>query len=193
MAEVAYQHIQRIGVPKWSAEDHALAKGLQTELDSPEKNGLSEKIDTVLEVRSFMGGGSDDIADISWSLPTITLGYPSNMPGLPGHHWANAVSMATPIAHKGITAGAKVEALTLLDLLNDPKIIEEAWTYYKTEQTKEVKYEPLIAPSDKPAITLNTEIMAKFRPDMKKYYYNPAKYKTYLEQLGIKYPTVRVK
>lgn len=193
MAEVAYQHIQRVGVPKWSAEDQALAKGLQTELDSPEKNGLSEKIDTVLEVRTFMGGGSDDIADISWSLPTITLGYPSNMPGLPGHHWANAVSMATPIAHKGITAGAKVEALTLLDLLNDPKIIEEAWKYYTTEQTKEVKYEPLIAPSDKPAITLNTEIMAKFRPDMKKYYYNPGKYKTYLEQLGIKYPTVKVK
>jgi aminobenzoyl-glutamate utilization protein B len=110
---------------------------------------------------------------------------------LPGHHWANAISMATPIAHKGITAGAKVEALTLLDMLNDPKIITEAWDYYKTVQTKDLKYEPLITPNDKPAITLNTEIMAKFRPQMKAFYFNPTKYKTYLEQLGIQYPTVR--
>jgi aminobenzoyl-glutamate utilization protein B len=26
---------------------------------------------------------------------------------------------------------------------------------------------------------------------MKKYYYDPSRYKTYLDQLGIKYPTVR--
>ena len=191
IAEVAYKHIQRIGMPTWSAEDQILAKGIQKELNSPLQDGLSTQIDTLLEVRSSMGGGSDDIADISWSLPTITLGYPSNIPSLPGHHWANAISMATPIAHKGITAGAKVEALTLLDLLNDPKIITDAWEYYKKEQTKDIKYEPLIAPSDKPAITINTEIMAKFRPELKKYYYDPTKYKSYLEQLGIKYPTVR--
>ncbi len=191
MAEAAYKHIQRIGMPTWSAEDQLLAKSIQKELNSPIQEGLTSTIDTVLEVRSSMGGGSDDIADISWSLPTITLGYPSNIPSLPGHHWANAISMATPIAHKGITAGAKVEALTLLDLLNDPKIITNAWEYYKKEQTKDIKYEPLIAPTDKPAITLNTEIMAKFRPELKKYYYDPTKYKSYLEQLGIKYPTVR--
>jgi aminobenzoyl-glutamate utilization protein B len=33
--------------------------------------------------------------------------------------------------------------------------------------------------------------MAKYRPEMKKYYYDSGKYKTYLDQLGIKYPTVR--
>ena len=37
----------------------------------------------------------------------------------------------------------------------------------------------------------NKKIMEEFRPEMKKYYYNPAKYKTYLEQLGIQYPTIR--
>ena len=44
---------------------------------------------------------------------------------------------------------------------------------------------------DKPAIWLNQKIMDKYRPEMKKYYYDPTKYKTYLDQLGIKYPTVR--
>ena len=54
---------------------------------------------------------------MSWVVPTITLNYPSNIPGLPGHHWANAISMATPIAHKGVVAGAKVQAMTMLDIL----------------------------------------------------------------------------
>jgi aminobenzoyl-glutamate utilization protein B len=192
MSEIMQKHIKKIGMPVWSADDQLLATSLQKELDSPETKGLKTEVDTNMVALPSMGGGSDDIADISWSLPTITLWYPSNIPGLPGHHWANAISMATPIAHKGLTAGAKVEALTILDMLNDPKIIADAWDYYNKEQTKTIKYEPLISSKDKPAITLNTEIMAKFRPEMKKYYFDPTKYKTYLEQLGIKYPTVRV-
>jgi aminobenzoyl-glutamate utilization protein B len=138
-----------------------------------------------------LGGGSDDIADISWSLPTVVLRYPSNIPGLPGHHWSNAISMATPIAHKGVVYGAKAEAMTLMDMLLKPEIIKEAWDYYKNEQTKEMKYEPLISPKEVPAVYLNRTIMEKFKPELSKYYYDPTKYKTYLEQLGIKYPTLR--
>jgi aminobenzoyl-glutamate utilization protein B len=192
MAENVFENIKRVGLPKWSEEDQQLAKATQIELKSPMKDGLAMKIDTTIEpVLVSMGGGSDDIADISWNLPTVVLRYPSNMPGLPGHHWANAITMATPIAHKGVTAGAKVEALSLLDMFVKPDIITKAWDYYKNEQTKEVKYEPLISPTDKPAIHLNQQIMAKFRPEMKKTYFDPTKYKTYMEQLGIKYPTVR--
>jgi len=58
-------------------------------------------------------------------------------------------------------------------------------------QTKDVKYQPFIRPQDMPPIELNAEIMARFLPQMKKFYYDPSKYKTYLEQLGITYPTVR--
>ena len=54
-----------------------------------------------------------------------------------------------------------------------------------------MKYVPLISPSDQPAIELNQERMEKFRPALKKYYYDPTKYKTYLDQLGIQYPTVK--
>ena len=52
-------------------------------------------------------------------------------------------------------------------------------------QTKDVKYEPLIRPQDQPAIELNKETMERYRPEMRKYYYDPTRYKTYLEQLGI--------
>ena len=110
---------------------------------------------------------------------------------VPGHDWSNAISMATPIAHKGIVYGAKAEVMTLLDLLLKPEIIKNAWEYYRTEQTKEIKYIPLVGEKDNPAIYLNQKIMSEYAPKLKPTYYNPAKYKTYLEQLGIQYPTVR--
>jgi len=199
MAESMYENIKMVGLPQWSAEDQALARAVQNEIDAPKVdqqndsiNGLSTKIDTIgMPAKFSMGGGSDDIADISWNVPTVVLRYPSNIPGLPGHNWANGIAMATPIAHKGATAGAKAEALTLLDMLVKPEIIDSAWTYFKNVQTKNTKYIPLISATDKPAIDLNKNIMAEFRPQMKQYYYNPEKYKTYLDQLGIKYPTVR--
>ena len=125
------------------------------------------------------------------NVPTVTLVFPSNIPGLPGHNWANAISMATPIAHKGATAGAKVQAMTMLDALSEPQMVAQAWDYFRNVQTKDVKYQPLMRPEDKPAIELNRAIMAKYRPEMRKYYFDPKKYKTYLEQLGIQYPTVR--
>ena len=67
----------------------------------------------------------------------------------------------------------------------------QAWDYFRNVQTKDRKYTPLIRPEDKPAIWLNPAIMAKYREEMKKYYYDPGKSSTYLEQLGIGYPTVR--
>jgi aminobenzoyl-glutamate utilization protein B len=204
IAAAMYENIKKVGLPTWSEEDQLLAKATQRELQSPRTNGLDTKIDSVgLPVSSapvvMMGGqamtplsgGSDDIADISWSVPTVVLGYPSNIPALPGHHWSDAISMATPIAHKGVVAGAKAEAMTLLDMLLKPEIIKDAWAYYTDEQTKGIKYESLISSKEQPAIYLNKKIMTEFKPKLEKFYYDPSKYKTYLEQLGIKYPTLR--
>ena len=72
-----------------------------------------------------------------------------------------------------------------------PSIVADAWDFFNTVQTKTVKYTPFFAPTDKPPIWLNEEIMATYRPEMRKYYYDPKRYKSYLEQLGIPYPTVR--
>ena len=54
-----------------------------------------------------------------------------------------------------------------------------------------MKYEPFLKSDTPPPTQLNTNILAKYRDEMKKYYYDPTKFGTYLEQLGIKYPTVR--
>jgi len=192
IAETTFANIQKVGMPVWSEADQTLAKALQKELGSKEQ-GLSSKVPEKLQgpVEDNRGGGSDDIGDISWNVPTATLRFPSNIPGLPGHNWANAISMATPIAHKGATAGAKVQAMTMLDLVLKPALVDQAWAYFRDVQTKTVKYEPLIRAEDTPAIDLNKATMEKYRPELRKYYYDPSRYKTYLEQLGITYPTVR--
>jgi aminobenzoyl-glutamate utilization protein B len=193
IAEVTYANIKKVGLPHWSEADQTLAKALQADI-GVEPKGLDTELDplgTGVPPERNMGGGSDDIGDVSWAVPTVTLRFPSNIPNLPGHNWANGVATATPIAHKGATAGAMVQALTMLDILTKPEIVQQAWDYYHNVQTKDMKYTPIIRPEDKPAIELNADIMEKYRPEMRKYYYDPTKYKTYLEQLGITYPTVK--
>jgi aminobenzoyl-glutamate utilization protein B len=198
IAEDMYENIKRVGLPQWSDADQILAKALQKELKSPER-GLNTKIDELKKpagdaarnTAQPTGGASDDIGDVSWVVPTVTLSYPSDIPGGPGHNWANGVSMATPIAHKGVIAGAKVQAMTMLDLLTHPELIEKAWEYFRNVQTKNVTYKSLLRPEDKPAIWLNQKIMEQYRPRMRAFYYDPSKYDSYLDQLGIRYPTVR--
>jgi aminobenzoyl-glutamate utilization protein B len=81
--------------------------------------------------------------------------------------------------------------MTMLDLLLNPELVKNSWDYFNNVQTKEVKYKSFLRPDDKPAMWLNQKIMDQYRDRMKGLYYDPAKYGTYLEQLGIKYPTVR--
>ena len=124
-------------------------------------------------------------------VPSIRLTFPGNIPNLPGHNWANAVTMATPIAHKGATAGAKAAALTVMDLVMRPEIVAQGWEYFRNVQMKSLKYEHFIGPQDRPATSANRETMEQYRGEMRKHHYDPTKYATYLDQLGVKYPTVR--
>ena len=199
LAEAMYANIKKVGMPVWDEKDIAMARAVQTLVEAPKKDmegkpidGLKTTIDTLRGSVPFSwGGGSDDIADISWNIPTIVLGFPANIPGTKGHHWADAIAMATPIAHKGALAGAEAAAMTLLDCFTNPKLIQDAKTYFTDVQNKDVKYIPFISATDPPAIHLNKEIMQKYREQMRPFYYNDAKYGTYLEQLGVTYPTVK--
>lgn len=190
IAEVQQKNIEAVGMPEWSEADQTLAKALQKEIGA-EVTGLKTKVEPLEPPREPRGGGSDDIGDVSWNVPTVYMRYPANIPNLPGHSWANAVAMATPIAHKGSTAGAKVQVLTALDFLLSPELVQKAWDYFRNEQTKDRKYESFLSADDQPMVELNREKMEKVRAAMRKFYYDPSKYKTYLEQLGVSYPTVR--
>ena len=147
VAETMYANIKTVGLPTWDDADLTLAKGIQRELKQPQI-GLATQLGRAARrarSRAEHGRPSDDIGDVSWNVPTVTLSYPANIPNLPGHNWANAIAMATPIAHKGVTAGAKVQAMTIIDLLMRPELVQQAWDYFRNVQTKDQKYIPFIS------------------------------------------------
>lgn len=193
IAEAAYANIKAVGLPEWTGDEQAFAKLVQKNVGADEIEGLATELEELeAPEEEPKSGGSDDIGDVSWIVPTITVRYPSNIPELPGHHWSNAIAMATPIAHKGVVAGAKVVAMTTLDLLTKPKLREAAWDYFKTVQTKDQKYVPMLGAEDKPALEINADIMAEYAPKLREYYYDPSRYSTYLDQLGIEFPVLEM-
>tara|TARA_B110000046_G_C13001564_1_gene402405 strand:- start:565 stop:2202 length:1638 start_codon:yes stop_codon:yes gene_type:complete len=192
IAETMDLNIKKVGLPSWSEADQKLAKAVQREVDSNNENGLATELSGIGKpLENPKSGGSDDIGDISWTIPTVTLRFPSNIPGLQGHHWSNAIAMATPIAHKGATAGAKVVAATVIDFLTKPQLLSSAKHYFENVQSKETEYKPMITEKDDPPIYLNEGIMNQFRPQLEKFYFDETKYDTYLEQLNIQYPTLK--
>src|SRR5499433_1094398 len=190
LAQAFQANIDVVGVPKWTDEEQTFAKAVQR-LSQGKEEGLHTAARHLgPPPEKPESGGSDDIGDVSWVAPTAPLFYPSNIPNLPGHHWANAIAMATPIAHKGNLAGSKVMAMTMIDLLLRPDLVAAARVYFTEVQLKSQKPQPLLAETDQPQIQINRETMARYRPEMKKFYYDASKYETYLDQLGVKFPTL---
>jgi aminobenzoyl-glutamate utilization protein B len=192
MAELAYANIKAVGMPKWSADDQVFAKSVQ----EAQHFKLQPLMDTIPPITMMnppatglpTGGGSDDIGDIMWTVPTISIFYPANVPNTIGHNVTSAMAEATPIAHKGAIAGAKAVAFTVLDLMTSPEDLARAKQYFDVDQQKFDHYAPLISSTDVPAIHVNDDYMQTYRPLMEPYYYDAKKYPSYLDQLGIKYP-----
>ncbi len=195
IAERMWNHIEEVGLPEWSEDDQALAQAVQAEVGNVATPGLTTTLGDLQGppdgAATRRSGGSDDIGDIGWTVPTVTLRFPSNIPGLQGHHWSSAIAMATPIAHKGAVAGAKVLARTALEFFLNPELVEDAWTYFRDVQQQGQRYQPFITADDPPPIDLNAGIMNEFRTALEEFYYDETQYDTYLEQLGVKYPMLR--
>jgi len=191
LAEVMHANILEVGMPQWTDADQEMARGVQRMMGREERGLPTELRNKELqEYSQGMGGGSDDIAEVSWNLPTVRLRYPGQIPGTTGHHWSSSISMATPIAHQGANYGARVIAMTAIDLIADPSKVQSAWDYFHEVTTKDRQWESLIPEGTQPPIHLNAEKMARFRPQLEKLRYDPERFDTYLQQLGVTYPTV---
>ncbi|MEQ8207466.1 MAG: amidohydrolase [Woeseia sp.] len=189
IAEAMDKNIQAVGLPEWTEDDQTYARALQKLMEAEEITGLATELPGIATpLEEPQSGGSDDIGDVSWNVPTVTLVFPSNVDNLQFHHWSSSMAMATPIAHKGATAGAKVMAATMLDLLQQPELVSDAWRYFKEEQSAGEVYESFVGPNDEPPIEKNAAIMNEYRDRLREFYYDPERYDTYLEQLGIYYP-----
>src|SRR5689334_4267660 len=143
VAEALTANIKEVGMPAWSEADETLARAAQAELKA-KVEGLHKAVADLKPAGvDYSNAGSDDIAEVSWNLPTVVLRYPGNIPGMVGHHWSSAIAMATPIAHKGASAGAEAHAMTAIDLLLIPELLQAARSYFE-EQTRETKWRSLI-------------------------------------------------
>jgi aminobenzoyl-glutamate utilization protein B len=200
LAEVMHANVLEVGMPQWTDDDQAFARAVQDMMGTRgemgfggrETDGLPTEFfsEELREADQGMGGGSDDIAEVSWNVPTVRLGYPGQIPGITFHHWSAGIAMATPIAHQGANYGARVIAMTAIDLVANPEKVEEAWQYHREVTTADQQWESLIPLDTEPAIFLNEEKMARFRPLLEELRYDPERFDTYLEQLGITYPTL---
>ena len=166
LAEVTQKNIEVVGMPKWTEEEHNLAKALQRNLKG-KPEGLHKETSALRESRQT--ASSNDAGEVTWIVPTGRVTFPANIPNIPNHHWAAGVAPATSIAHKGAVAGAKVLAASVVDFLMDPKLVEEAKTTFKKE-TAGFQYKSFLPPDQKPPVHLNKELMERYRPLLAKYY-----------------------
>lgn len=169
LAELIQKNIELVGMPEWSGEENEFAKALQKELER-EEVGMPTRIGSLREDRrTFVGGGSSDVGEVTRVAPTATLRFPGQVPGAIGHHWSSVASNYGQTAWKGLNAGAKVMAATALDLLTKPeelKKLREEFEAFATENP----YKPFLPLDAEPPLDLNAELMKKWRPLMQKFY-----------------------
>jgi aminobenzoyl-glutamate utilization protein B len=174
MAEIVQSNIELVGMPEWTEEDQELARRIQKAAEV-EEIGLRANISPLAE--ATQSASSNDSGDITWTVPHGRVSFPANVPGVPFHHWAAAIAEATPIAHKGTVAGAKVMAGSVVDLLTHPELLQKAKETF-TQEVAGSTYKPLLPPDKKPPVGMNAEEMAKYREAMKAHYPNkPIRFK----------------
>ncbi len=166
VAEVIQANIDLVGAPAWTADEQALARGIQKAFGSKEA-GLAGKTGTLRA--AVQSTSSNDSGDITWIVPHGRVTFPANIPGVQSHHWTAAIAEATSIAHKGEVAGAKVVAGSIVDLLTRPALVAKAKETFQQEVAGST-YRPLVTPETKADLQMNVEEMAKYRPLMKPHY-----------------------
>jgi aminobenzoyl-glutamate utilization protein B len=96
-------------------------------------------------------GGSTDVGDVSWVVPTIGLGAATWVPGTSAHSWQAVAAGGTSIGKKGMMVAAKTLASTAMDLFKNPKLIEDATAEFKKRTGETFKYKALLG-DRKPAL-----------------------------------------
>jgi aminobenzoyl-glutamate utilization protein B len=143
LSRVLQRNFQLVGAPKFDKADLDLARQLQTALREDfgqrEQRALEETVEAIPEKPYRAEGGSTDVGDISWHVPTSGIDTVCFAAGSPGHSWQNVAAVGSPIGHKGLLVAAKVLALSAVDLLQDGRALDEARKDF-AERMKDRKY-----------------------------------------------------
>jgi len=121
-AKLLDANLRWIGTPIYTAEEEAFAKKIQTATQVPAV-GMSRKIETLEE--QIEEGGSSDVGDVSWIVPTLNLTVVTSPKDAPWHAWPVVATAGTSIGHKGMIVAAKTPAATMVDLYEKPQALRE--------------------------------------------------------------------
>lgn len=149
LAKVVHDNLSMVGGYTYTPDEKAFAEKIQVTFSR--KPGL----ETTNQVEKFGAdddkGGSTDVSDISWVVPTAGLSTATWVPGTAAHSWQAVAAGGTTIGSKGMMVAAKTLAGAMIDAFSNPKMIDEAWAELKKRRGENFKYEPLIG-DRKPAL-----------------------------------------
>ena len=120
-AERMTDHMNRYFPIKWTDEEQAYAKSIQKEMGKPE-DGMAVNVFPV--PKGVEMGGSSDVGDVSWNVPTMGACYSAWPRHIPPHQWGCTSTNGMSIGRKASLHAAKVLAATGLDLMTDPDLLK---------------------------------------------------------------------
>ncbi|HDJ24070.1 MAG TPA: amidohydrolase [Candidatus Aminicenantes bacterium] len=139
--EVVYSNLLLVGSPSFDEQEQEFAREIQRNL-GVETKGLDTEIQPLKLPGQSWGGGSTDVADVSWITPTTTLGIACKPLDTPGHHWSTVACGGMTIGHKAMLTASKVMALTAVDFFTNPEILKKM----KEEWVKKTAGKPYKSP-----------------------------------------------
>ncbi len=148
LAKLQHANLTKVGGIKYTEEEAAFAKTLQTSFDYK-----APPITEAEEVKPYKLGffpASTDVGDISWLVPTVGLGTATWVPGTSAHSWQAVAANGMSIGHKGMINAAKVMAMTAVDLYMNPALIKTATEEFELKRGKDFKYESLVGDREPP-------------------------------------------
>lgn len=134
---VMQENLKLLGPLEYTEEEIAFGKKIQEMTDKPQV-GMDSKIYPFEETRENPGGGSTDVGDVSWNVPNINLGVTVSPKDTPWHSWAVVACGGMSIGHKGMVMASKAMSMTMYDLFEDAKLVEEVKTEFKERKGDDV-------------------------------------------------------
>ena len=151
LQKVVYEELKNIGGVYYDKAEIIYAEKIKSSLKNPTLLNESQKINPFVIDLSTKGGGSTDVGDVSWTVPTAGFSTATYVPGTPGHSWQAASCTGTSIGYKGMINAAKVLSSSVYEIITKPKIIKEAKYEFDNKRGKNYIYNSLIG-DRKPAL-----------------------------------------
>ncbi|MFN2238445.1 MAG: amidohydrolase, partial [Thermoanaerobaculia bacterium] len=131
-----------LGPLDFTSEEQEFARTIQRET-GVEPKGLNTAIRNFEENPGLPEGGSTDVADVSWVMPTLQMSVTTAPANAPWHAWPVVACGGMSIGHKGMIYASKAMAATMVDLFRDPKQVAVIAKEFE-EKTRGIEYVPYI-------------------------------------------------